>query len=158
MNVELERRAYLAGGGDYVAPAQRLCDMVEDRESQEVSPTSYHLGLAPTHLRSVLRELYDPIAQALVEISEKMPGFLGPLANAIGVESRTSSPVQVARDADTLQCLGLPGVYACGEGAGYAGGIVSAALDGMRVAAALGQLSGRNSLLGQPFAAATTVN
>jgi uncharacterized FAD-dependent dehydrogenase len=134
---ELETRAFQAGGGAYVAPAQRIEDMLENRASRDVVPTSYHPGLHATSLEEVLRELYAPIREALRRCELKMPGFARGEAVAIGVESRTSSPVQIPRDGQTLEARGCAGLYVCGEGAGFAGGIVSAALDGFRVAEAI---------------------
>lgn len=135
----LERRAFEVGQGDYVAPGQRLCDLVEGKASRELGASSYHRGVLPCHLGEVLRELYDPIAQALAQIQQKIPDFLHPEAMALAAESRTSSPVQIPRNRESLESLGMTGLYACGEGAGFAGGIVSAALDGKRVAEAIAQ-------------------
>lgn len=136
----LEARAYQAGGGDYVAPAQMLRDLCAQRESKHLSESSYHRGMRSSDLAPVLRELFAPIRAALTEIDAKIPNFLGPEAVALGVESRTSSPIQIPRDPKNLQTLGLSGLYACGEGAGFAGGIVSAAIDGQRVADAIARL------------------
>lgn len=130
----LERAAYEAGGGNYVAPGQRLIDFIRGRASADLPSTSYHRGLESADLHPVLREIAAPIRGALMRLGEKMPTFLDHDAIAVGVESRTSSPVQVPRDRQSLETHGLGGLYACGEGAGYAGGIVSAAIDGMRVA------------------------
>jgi uncharacterized FAD-dependent dehydrogenase len=85
----------------------------------------------------LLEKLYSPLAAALDRLDRRMPGFAGPHAIAIGVESRTSCPYRIDRDSETLSAFGVDGLYPCGEGAGYAGGIMSAALDGIRVARAL---------------------
>lgn len=131
----LEARAYQAGGGGFVAPAVRIEDFVQGRATQgELPPCSYPRGLVAADLDGVLADLSAPIREALRRFGEKMPGFAGPDAVAVGVESRTSSPVRLPRDRETLQARGLAGLYPCGEGAGYAGGIMSAALDGIRVA------------------------
>src|SRR6185503_9370167 len=104
-------------------------------------PTSYRPGLVPVDLA----ELFPPgmlerLRAALREFDHKLPGFASEHGQLVGVESRSSSPVRVTRDAETLQSPTLAGLYPCGEGAGYAGGIVSAALDGRRVAAALARV------------------
>lgn len=133
----LERRAFAAGGGAFVAPAQTLRDLVDGRAGHPLPDASYHRGLRPVDLRDVLGPLASPLRRALEIIETRMPGFVTHDAVAVGVESRTSSPVRLERDRDTLEALGLRGLYPCGEGAGYAGGIISAALDGLNVAAAL---------------------
>jgi len=133
----LERRAFTAGGGAYVAPAQTLYDLVEGTSGHPLPPSSYHRGLNAADLSDVLGPLIDPLRGALKILSTKMPGFVSHDAVAVGVESRTSSPVRLVRDPDTLESKGLRGLYPCGEGAGYAGGIISAALDGLNVAMAL---------------------
>ena len=130
----VERRAFAAGGGAYVAPAQRISDFVEGRPSEGLPDCSYPRGLAATSLADVLGELTVPIRDGLARLGERMPGFAGANAVAVGVESRTSSPVRITRDGQTLESPGLAGLYPCAEGAGYAGGIMSAAIDGIRVA------------------------
>lgn len=138
----LERRAYAAGGGSFVAPAQRLVDLLTRTTSSSLPPSSYHRGIVSVELSDVLAELHAPIRTALSDLRQKMPRFFIDDAIAVGVESRTSAPIRVERDATTLACPSLGGVYPCGEGAGYAGGIVSAALDGMRVAEAVAEAVG----------------
>lgn len=138
----LERAAYDAGGGDYVAPAQRLDDFVAGRDSKELPPCSYPRGLAAARLDQLLGGLAAPMREALRRIGERMPGFVSAEAVALGVESRTSSPVRTERDPQSLQSPGMAGLYPCGEGAGFAGGIMSAALDGIRVAEAVGREMG----------------
>jgi len=138
--IELQRRveqaAFKVGGGRFRAPAQRLADFLEGRASTSVGASSYRPGLAPADLTAVLP---DFIAQALRaglrRIGGRLPGFLLPDAVLVAAETRTSAPVRLLRDAKTLESPSLAGLYPCGEGAGYAGGIVSAALDGARVAA-----------------------
>ncbi len=140
----LEAAAYAAGGGGFVAPAQGLADLAHGRASRELPATSYHRGLAPARLDLLLGELGPPLQHALRALGARMPGFLGPDAVAVGLESRTSCPVRVERDPETLESPGTPGLYPSGEGAGFAGGIVSAALDGLRVAEAVARrLGGR---------------
>ncbi len=133
----LERRAFAAGGGDYIAPAQTLRDFVGGTTGHTLPASSYHRGLRAVDLSDVLGPLAPPLREALAILSAKMPGFVSHEAVAVGVESRTSSPVRLTRDPDTLESRGLAGLYPCGEGAGYAGGIISAALDGLHVASAL---------------------
>lgn len=137
-----EAAAYTAGGGRFVAPAQALADFVRAAPSRALPPTSYHRGLHPARLDQLLGPLAPPLQAALDALGRRMPGFLGDQAIAVGVESRTSCPVRVDRDPETLQSPSTPGLYPCGEGAGFAGGIVSAALDGLRVAAAIARQLG----------------
>ena len=118
------------------APAQRMEDFCLGKLSKTMPPTSYHPGVvsAPLH------ELLPPIvAQRLQKAFPrvKMRNYYTNAALLLGVESRTSSPVRVPRDPETLEYVSLPGIFPCGEGAGYAGGIVSSALDGINVAEAV---------------------
>jgi uncharacterized FAD-dependent dehydrogenase len=131
----LERAAYRVGGGGFRAPAQRLDDFLAGRPSREVGSSSYRPGLAPADLAEVLPPfVVQAMREGLRALGARMPGFLMPEALLIGVETRTSAPVRLLRDQTTLRSPGLEGLYPCGEGAGYAGGIISAALDGVRVA------------------------
>jgi uncharacterized FAD-dependent dehydrogenase len=134
----VEARAYEAGGGAFVAPAQRLKDFVSDRVSDASLPDcSYPRGVRAADLGAVLGPLAPPLREALRRLGERMPGFLREDAVAVGVESRTSCPVRTVRDPETLCSPTLAGLYPAGEGAGYAGGIMSAALDGLRIARAI---------------------
>jgi uncharacterized FAD-dependent dehydrogenase len=133
----LERRAYDAGGGHFVAPAQRLGDLIAGRSSSSLPRISYPRGAISARLDEVLQTLAPPLRAALRAIDRKLPGFAGPEGVAVGVESRTSAPLRVPRDRKTLQAGGLAGLYPAAEGAGYAGGIMSAALDGLRIADAI---------------------
>lgn len=135
-----ERAAFAAGGGEFVAPAQGLVDFVEGRSSSRLPRCSYPRGVVPARLDELLGVLSEPLRAALRQIAERMPEFLSAEALAVGVESRTSAPYRVERDAETLASPSLEGLYPCAEGAGYAGGIMSAALDGMRVAEAIARL------------------
>lgn len=143
--VELQRRveraAKLAGGDGLRAPATRADDFLAGRPSSSVPDTSYQPGATPTDVGTVLDASGLPLASrlrdALAVFARRMRGYGSSDALLLGVETRTSSPVRVPRDPDTLASPDLPGLYPCGEGAGYAGGIVSAALDGMRVARAV---------------------
>lgn len=139
----LEARAYAAGGGDFVAPAQRLDDFLANRASRELPECSYPRGVVPSILDEVLGELAEPLRAALVAVGRKMPGFVGPEGIAVALESRTSSPVRILRD-EHAQSPTHPGLFPCAEGAGYAGGIMSAALDGIRTAVAIARATGRD--------------
>jgi len=134
----LEQASMIAGGGMLRAPATRATDFVAGRASTTVPSSSYEPGLTPTDLGAVLDATKLPLAQrlreALTVFDRQMKGYVTEDAVLVGVESRTSSPVRVPRDAESLQSLDLVALYPCAEGAGYAGGIVSAALDGIRVA------------------------
>jgi uncharacterized FAD-dependent dehydrogenase len=134
----LEQRAYQAGGGGYIAPAQRLTDFLSDRVGDLPGRSSYKPGLVASDLRQVLpRRLSDPISRAVHRFDERMRGFLSEEAVLIGVETTTSSPIRVLRHPQNLTSPSLPGLYPCGEGAGFAGGIVSSAIDGLKVAEAV---------------------
>ncbi|MEZ4374867.1 MAG: FAD-dependent oxidoreductase [Polyangiaceae bacterium] len=142
----LEQAAFAAGGGSFVAPATRVSDFVAGRASSRSGETSYIPGLAAGNIAEVLRssgfDLVSPMRTALERFGRDMPGYVSEEAQLIGVESRTSSPVRMPRDPETLELIGFPGVFPSGEGAGYAGGIVSAAVDGMRVAVGVAQSLG----------------
>ena len=134
----IERAAARAGGGRAVAPAQRLIDFIEGRNSTNLPACSYPPGLRSADVAAVLP---PPIADALREglraFGRRMRGYLTNDAVVVGVETRTSSPVRIPRDRATCMHPAAPGLYPCGEGAGAAGGIVSAAMDGERCAAAI---------------------
>jgi uncharacterized FAD-dependent dehydrogenase len=131
----IERAAFTAAGGGFRAPAQRLGDFLADRASAEVGASSYRPGTAPADLARVLPPFIATALRAgLRRVGERLSSFLLPDALLVGVETRTSAPVRIARDPETLLAVGLEGLYPVGEGAGYAGGIVSAALDGARAA------------------------
>ena len=130
----LEQRAYEAGGGDYVGPAQCLRDFVDGRPSRALPPCSYPRGLQSADLDAVLGELTNPLREALRHIDTRMPGFISNDSVAVALESRTSCPIRVDRDPATRAALGLDNLYPVGEGTGHAGGIMSAALDGLATA------------------------
>lgn len=133
-----ERAAYQWGGGSFRAPAQRVGDFLQSRPSEgpgSIAPT-YRPGVAWTELRPCLPSyVTDTLAQAIPLLDRKLRGFAHPDAVLTGVETRSSSPVRILRDENYQSSL--RGLYPCGEGAGYAGGIVSAAVDGIRVAEAV---------------------
>jgi uncharacterized protein len=137
----LERAAAVAGGGGRRAPATRVTDFLRSRASSTVPGTSYQPGLAAGDIGEVLAATGLPLAtrlrEALAAFDHQMRGFVTEEAVLVGVESRTSSPIRVPRDPASLQSPQLAGLYPAGEGAGYAGGIVSAALDGIRIARAI---------------------
>ncbi|WP_262247526.1 NAD(P)/FAD-dependent oxidoreductase [Parapedobacter soli] len=135
---EVEERAYVLGGGNLVAPAQRMVDFVEGKFSNSLPANSYKPGTKSVPLAEVLPAfIHDALRQALPLFGKKMKGYYTNEAILVGVESRTSSPVRIPRDKITLQHPQVKGLYPCGEGAGYAGGIVSAAIDGMNCADAV---------------------
>ena len=135
---EVERTAWRAGGERQSAPAQRMEDFIAGRISTDVPTCSYPPGIVPFALDDVLPpDVASRLRSGLIAFGEKMRGYRTNEAVLVAVESRTSSPVRVPRDATTLQHPELKGLFPCGEGAGYAGGIVSAAMDGMRVAVAI---------------------
>lgn len=137
---ELEQRAWQLGGGtpnnpSQTAPAQRVADFVDGRVSASLLPTSYQPGLTSVDMRDVLPDhIAQPLRQGLRDFGKKMRGYLSNDGQIIGVESRTSSPVRIPRDRDTCEHVQVQRLFPCGEGAGYAGGIVSAAMDGERCA------------------------
>ena len=132
---EIEKLAFSAGGGNLVAPAQRMVDFVNNRISANLPQNSYIPGTRSADLTTVLPEfIYKRLQKALPIFGKKMNGYYTNEAILVGVESRTSSPLRIPRDKETLQHPQLSGLFPCGEGAGYAGGIVSAAIDGMNCA------------------------
>ncbi|WP_375402640.1 NAD(P)/FAD-dependent oxidoreductase [uncultured Sphingomonas sp.] len=134
-----EGMAYLAGGSSYRAPAQRLGDFLAGRPSETLGSVvpSYRPGVEPTDLaRCLPGYAVDAMREALPVFGRQIPGYDHPDVVMTGVETRTSSPVRLARGADG-QCLNTAGLCPAGEGAGYAGGILSAAVDGIKVAEAL---------------------
>ncbi|MGX5820290.1 NAD(P)/FAD-dependent oxidoreductase [Chitinophaga lutea] len=134
----VERAAYDAGGGKFVAPAQRMTDFVKGKVSASLPECSYIPGVRSTDLREVLpAAVHTRLGDAFKAFGRKIKGYYSENAILVATESRTSSPVRIPRNADTLEHPQLRGLYPCGEGAGYAGGIVSAAMDGERVAEAV---------------------
>jgi uncharacterized protein len=133
----LERRGFELGGGSFVAPAQRLTDFLARRPTGDPLRSSYRPRVVGADVRAALPPFVgDALERALARFQRTMPGFLTADAQLVGVETRTSSPVRILRD-ERLASPTHPGLYPAGEGAGYAGGIVSAAVDGMRTADAV---------------------
>lgn len=129
----LERMAFHAGGETQTAPAQRLQDFVNGKLSATLPDVSYQPGIKSAPLHNLLpAEIGKRLQIGFKEFGTKMRGYLSNEAVIVGVESRTSSPVRIPRDPDTLQHPQISGLYPCAEGAGYAGGIVSAAIDGQK--------------------------
>ncbi|MDB5116443.1 MAG: dependent oxidoreductase [Mucilaginibacter sp.] len=138
---QIEQLAFRAGGGKLVAPAQRMVDFVEGRLSATLPENSYLPGTKSVELKEVLPDwINDRLRRALPAFGKKMKGYYTNEAILVGVESRTSSPVKVPRDKETLQHPQVQGLFPCGEGAGYAGGIISAAIDGINCAVAAGKV------------------
>jgi uncharacterized FAD-dependent dehydrogenase len=133
----IERIAFTAGGGKLVAPGQRMVDFVEGRQSADLPVNSYLPGTKSVELKEVLPLwIHQRLQKALPAFGKKMKGYYTNEAILVGVESRTSSPIKVPRDKETLQHPQISGLFPCGEGAGYAGGIISAAIDGINCASA----------------------
>ncbi|MBW4890901.1 FAD-dependent oxidoreductase [Mucilaginibacter sp. HMF5004] len=134
---DIEKAAYALGGGNLVAPAQRMVDFCEGRTSVNLPLNSYLPGTKSVSLTDVLpQRVHHRLKKALPAFGRKMKGYYTNEAILVGVESRTSSPVKVPRDKETLQHPQISGLFPCGEGAGYAGGIISAAIDGINCASA----------------------
>ena len=132
---EVEQKAFAAGGGKFVAPAQRLIDFCENKMSSTLPECSYLPGINSAGLKDVLPSfINERLRIGFKEFGKKMRGYYTNDAVIVATESRTSSPVRIPRDPETLRHPQIENLYPCGEGAGYAGGIVSAAIDGERVA------------------------
>lgn len=133
----VEQQAFKAGGGKLVAPAQRMDDFARGKISTTLPGCSYLPGIHSVNLKDVLpAEVQQALQKAVVDFGKKMKGYYTNEAVLVATESRTSSPVRIPRDKETLQHTQIKGLYPCAEGAGYAGGIVSAAIDGERCAEA----------------------
>lgn len=145
---QVEKAAWVAGGKTQTAPAQRLEDFTRGKTSASLLPTSYQPGLVSADFRSFLPEqIAHRLKGGFIAFGQKMKGYLSNDAQIIGVESRTSSPVRIPRDRETLMHPIIQGLFPCGEGAGYAGGIMSAAMDGERCAEAAAQFLADNQYL-----------
>jgi len=142
----LERAAKQHGGGGQVAPGQRVTDFLAGKDSTDLPKTSYFPGIIPSRIDQILPEwITSRLRRGLDIFGKQMRGYITEECNLIGFETRTSSPVRIPRDERTLQHSEISGLYPCGEGAGFAGGIVSAALDGMRCAEAAAESRGCTS-------------
>ncbi len=135
---EVEQRLFAAGDGSQQGPALRLPDFINGKLSRNLPPSSYIPGLYAAPLFELLpRFIYQRVREGLAEFGKQMRGFHTEEASVVATESRTSSPIRVPRDAATLMHPEVQGLFPCGEGAGYAGGILSAAMDGQNVGAAV---------------------
>lgn len=133
----IERKAAIMGGGNLVAPVQTVTDFLDGVSSagKVIPPSSYRMGVKAAACHEIYPEFINiALRKALHAFDRRMPGFITSEALLHGVETRTSAPVQITRNPSTLECVSMAGLYPTGEGAGYAGGIVSAAVDGMKVA------------------------
>ncbi len=133
----IEQRAFREGGGSYYSPAQSLTDFLAGTSKKTQFRTSYKPGVTPARLDQILPDfVVNSLRSALGEYNKKMRGFISDEAIVAGVETKTSAPIVMFRDA-SLQSVSHPGIFPAGEGAGFAGGIVSAALDGVKIGRAL---------------------
>jgi len=139
----VEKLAWEHGGERQTAPAQRVTDFISGKTSGSLPRCSYFPGIVSSPLNEWLPQpVGGALNEGLKEFGRIMKGFMTNEAVILGVESRSSSPVRIPRDQDTLEHIGISGLYPCGEGSGYAGGIVSSAVDGVRVAEAIAMASG----------------
>ena len=133
----LERQCWQQGGCSQTAPAQRMLDFTRKKLSFDLPESSYSPGLISSPLHFWMPEFISKrLSQGFVNFGKMSRGFLTNEATMIGVETRTSAPVRIVRNKETLQHVTIRGLFPCGEGAGYAGGIVSAGVDGERCAEA----------------------
>ena len=134
---DLEQKAFELGGGNYNAPAQRVEDFIDGRKTEKfgkIKPT-YMPGVTEADLNEILPEFVtETMKEAIIELDKKLHGFAEKDAVLTGVETRSSSPVQIIRDKESLNSINVKGLYPCGEGAGYAGGIMTSAIDGLKCA------------------------
>jgi len=136
-----EQQAFVSGGSNLHAPAQRVTDFIAGKTSSSLPVNSYFIGTTSVNLRDVLpQSVSKSLREGLIAFGKKMKGYITEEGIMVATESRTSSPVRIPRDKETLQHPQVKGLYPCGEGAGYAGGIVSAAMDGERCAEMIGVL------------------
>ena len=135
---QLEQAAFAAGGGDYGAPAQRAPDFLAGRETRSPGATSYRFGVRPGRLDQLLPPLVrESLRAALARFEREIPGFASDAGLLVGVETRSSGPVRLPRDETSRRARGFANLFPAGEGSGFAGGIMSAAIDGARSAQAL---------------------
>ena len=134
---KLESKAFIMGGSDYKAPAQRVADFLANRRSDVIGTVdpSYFIGVKMANLHDLFpKSICDALSEGLQAFDKKIPGFAMDDTILTAIESRSSSPVRITRDSQTLQSTNLKGLYPAGEGAGFAGGIVSSAIDGLKCA------------------------
>ena len=137
---DIERKAAILGGGNCSVPVQKVADFINGEESdQETLPkSSYQLGITAARLDNIYPpQITEALRSALVDYDRRMPGYICDEALLHGVETRSSSPLRIDRDPDTCESVNARGLYIAGEGGGFAGGIVSASVDGIKVAEAI---------------------
>lgn len=138
---QIEKNCFVMSGNTQNAPAQRLTDFVAGKQSSDLPDSSFKPGIIQSALHDNLPERVSTrLREGIVQIDRKSRGFLSCEAIAVGVESRTSSPLRIPRNASDLQHIQIKGLFPCGEGAGYSGGIASSAIDGERCAEAVAQI------------------
>jgi uncharacterized FAD-dependent dehydrogenase len=138
---DVELHLFDHGDGSQKAPAQNLVDFVNAKDMLALNDTSYIPGLLRSPLHELLPEfIYHRLQQGLLSFALKLKGYFTDKANVVGLESRTSAPIRIPRDRSTCAHSQISNLFPCGEGAGYAGGILSAAMDGQRVAKAIHSL------------------
>jgi hypothetical protein len=126
------------------APGQRLTDFLENKPSRRLNDNSYQIGVVNSEMYNLFPEhISKSLQDGINQFGRKLPGYITSAASVIGLESRTSSPIRIPRDKVTCEHLEIKGLYPCGEGAGYAGGIVSSAIDGQNVAKAIAEQIGK---------------
>ena len=132
---KIEELAYKLAGNSISAPAQKATDFADGKLSQSLPTTSYIPGLTSVRLDEELPQfIVKKLKRALKDFNRRMNGYITDEAVLVGVETRTSSPIRVTRDRETFMHVDITGLFPCGEGAGYAGGIVSSAIDGIKSA------------------------
>ena len=135
---EFEHLAFIAGGQSQTAPAQRVTDFVNGKLSNSLPDTSYIPGTVSSPLHEIIpKDISNRLRKGLFQFGKRMKGYFTDDAQILAAETRTSSPVRVLRDKESLMSVNIQGLFPSGEGAGYAGGIVSAAIDGERCAEAV---------------------
>jgi uncharacterized FAD-dependent dehydrogenase len=135
---EMENKANALSGGTQKAVSQLTNDFLKNNTSKDVLDSSYIPGLISGDIREFLPDfISEPLAMGLKEFDRKIPGFSTHIGQLIGLESRTSSPVKIPRDPESFEHIEINNLYPCGEGGGFAGGIMSAALDGINCAIAI---------------------
>ena len=134
VQISLEEKAYQAGGGDFVAPAQRITSFLQNSVDSSLPVCTYKPKVVASNFNAFLPDaIREPLKRAIAHFGSRMKGFVTQEGILVGVETRTSSPVRIVRD-ESFQSINCKGLYPVGEGAGYAGGIVSSAVDGIRAA------------------------
>jgi uncharacterized FAD-dependent dehydrogenase len=131
---KLERAAFVAGGSTYAAPAIRISDFMAKRSTGVLAHSHFRPALVPSDFRDIFEpSILVALRKGLSKFDSKIQGYTSETANLIAAETRTSSPIRIPRDSDSFEVEGFDGLYVAGEGPGYAGGIMSAAIDGLQV-------------------------